>query len=128
MLRIELPMSMITRVLSISVGYFINLLYVWVCIAWIEVDIIARVVVLLSGGFLIGASACRHRLFTGRSSLLAICACLAALTLWLPIIIATYGFALLGTPVLAIYGLVVKVGGRTSEKHAALNKRKPCRG
>ena len=119
MTRLQFLKQPSSLILAITVGYSSNLLYVWFCIAWIDVNMITRVIIFLSGGILIGALACRLKLFDGRRSLLAICAFFAALTLWLPVIIATYGFAILGTPILALYSFAVTVGWRTSAKFAA---------
>lgn len=44
----------------------------------------------------------------------------AAFTLWLPVVLLTYGFALMGIPILMSYGAVVGLGAYAA---AALNRR-----
>lgn len=44
----------------------------------------------------------------------------AAFTLWLPIVLVTYGFALMGIPILIAYGAVVGLGAYAA---GALNRR-----
>ena len=44
----------------------------------------------------------------------------AAFTLWLPVVLVTYGFALMGTPILMTYGAVVGLGAYAA---AAVNRK-----
>ena len=44
----------------------------------------------------------------------------AAFTLWLPVVLVTYGFALMGIPILIAYGAVVGLGAYAA---GALNRR-----
>jgi len=44
----------------------------------------------------------------------------AAFTLWLPVVLVSYGFALMATPLVAAYGAIVGLGAYAA---AALNRR-----
>ena len=51
---------------------------------------------------------------------IAMAAFWAAFTLWLPVVLLTYGFALMGIPLLVAYGAIVGLGACAA---AALNRR-----
>jgi hypothetical protein len=90
---------------AVMVGYMACLLTGWFSLAWIDGGAIMKLIFLMVGGFVIGAIACRNPLFARRRYLLATCAFMAALTLWMPVIFVTCGFALLGVPLLGLYSL-----------------------
>ncbi|MES2757868.1 MAG: hypothetical protein V4693_10880 [Pseudomonadota bacterium] len=98
------------------VGYLVSLVTALFSLAWIDGAAIVKLIFLLVGGFVIGAVARRVPLFAARPYLLATCAFLAALTLWIPVIFVTYGFALIGVPLLGLYSGAVLAGWRVSEK------------
>jgi hypothetical protein len=100
---------------AIVVGFLACLANAWICLAGIDAGSAAKFTAVLVGGFAIGAIACRVQLFAGLRRVLAICAFVAALTIWIPVIFVTYGFALVGVPVLGLYSLAVLAGWRVSE-------------
>lgn len=111
--------SRVWKLLAIPAAYLMHLITIWLCVVWMESYNEVKFGAVFSGGFVIGAIACRFELFRGRRTAMAVSAFLAALTLWLPVILATYGFALLGVPLLGIYSLMVLAGWHVSAK---LNK------
>ncbi|HZX28893.1 MAG TPA: hypothetical protein VFF16_17600 [Telluria sp.] len=94
------------------VGYSVSLATAWFCLFWLETGAVWRFAALMLGGLIIGAAASRLPWFADRRAQLATCAFLAALTLWLPVVVVTFGFALLGVPFLALYALAVLAGWR----------------
>lgn len=64
----------------IGAGYVASLANGWICLAWIEASATIKFGALLFGGLVIGASACRIPLFSGRRKVLAVSAFMAALT------------------------------------------------
>ncbi len=102
--------------MAIPAAYLTHLITIWLCLAGIESYKEVKFGALLLSGFVIGAVACHLELFRGRRTAMAVSAFLAALTLWLPVILATYGFALLGVPLLGVYSLMVLAGWHVSAK------------
>lgn len=93
-------------------AYFVHLLNVWVWLAGIDAIAYLKFIGLLLSGLGIGALASRLEFLSGLRYPLAVCAFLAALTFWLPVVLVTYGFALIGVPLLGLYSFLFVAGWR----------------
>lgn len=95
-------------------AYLVHLLNVWVWLAGIDATAYLKFIGLLLSGLGIGALASRLECLRGLRYPLAVSAFLAALTFWLPVVVVTYGFALIGVPLLGLYSLLFVSGWHLS--------------
>lgn len=92
------------------VGYVVSLANILTIFFLLDLIKIFELVIMFGGGIAIGFGFSRVQAFRGLEKVFAFSAFLAALTFWMPMILATYGFALLAVPVLGLYSIAVLIG------------------
>ncbi|MRV72074.1 hypothetical protein GJ700_10145 [Duganella sp. FT92W] len=104
------------KILGFSISFVTFLANTWLCFAGSDFSLLVKFVFLLVSGALLGALAGNIKFFEGQRKQLAWAATVSAFILWIPVVVATYGFALLGIPLILLYGLAVHAGWQLSQR------------
>lgn len=107
------------RLLALLAGYIASLLAAVLAFRLVDGSSEANFAAILLAGVAIGYGFSRVPAFSRSRNIVATSAFLAALTMWVPVVIVTYGFALIGVPLLGLYSLAVMLGWKLARDDQA---------
>jgi hypothetical protein len=88
----------------------------WFWFAAIDLNLPVKIALLYLSAGVLGACASKIKVFGPVRRQMVAAACLAGLVLWTPAVLATYGFALLGLPLVLAYGPAALAGWTCAQR------------